>query len=156
MPWLSLPEYARQTGTPESTVRAMIRDGRLRAELEQRAPGDPRTVWRVWRDDPLAPAADASSGQPPSSSAQESDLRQAATTEPSAAITGLLALIEADRATIRAHGETIVELSRRLGDAEASARMLAGQRDDYATWLAEATAELDRLRRRRWWRFWAG
>ena len=69
MPWLSLPEYARRTGTPESTVRAMIRAGRLRAELEQRAPGDPRTVWRVWLDGPQEQPQDEP--QPPATGAAE-------------------------------------------------------------------------------------
>ena len=136
MPWLSLPEYARTTGTPESTVRAAIRKGSLRAELEQRAPGDPRTVWRVWLDEPQEASASVADVRV----ASESDQPRPTLTEPPAAIAGVLALVEADRATIGEQADRIAALSERVGRAEAEAALLR--------------AEVERLRRPWWQRLW--
>lgn len=146
MPWLSLPDYARRTGTPESTVRAAIRAGKIRAELEQRAPGDPRTVWRVWLDDPQdQPQIEP---QPPAGPrvASESDQPQAATTEPPALTTRLLEMLDADRETIAAQAERIGALEREAGE-------LSGTVDAYRREVAWLKAELKQARRP-WWRFW--
>lgn len=141
MPWLSLPEYSRRTGTPESTVRLMIRDGRLRAELEPRAPGDSRVVWKVWMDEPQEASESSTVADAPSESPQP----QTATTEPPAAITRLLD-------TVERQGQEIADLNRRLGAAEATAAMLERQRADLARWLAERDETIAELRRRPWWR----
>ena len=133
MPWLSLPEYARTTGTPESTVRAAIRKGSLRAELEQRAPGDPRTVWRVWLDDPQEHPQDepqpAATGREPSSAPEAAP----------AAITALVDALGAERAERQRLSAENGELRERAARAEA-------ERD-------AARAEAERLRWR-WWHHW--
>ncbi len=153
MPWLSLPEYARRTGTPESTVRALIRAGKLEGHQEQRAPGDPRVVWKVWVDDPQEqPQAHP---QPPAGPRMpsESPQQQPPATEPPELVTGLLAIIEADRATIAEKdarlmeaAERIAGLSRELGDATTRAAMLEAERDELARRLDRAEW--------RWWHRW--
>lgn len=137
MPWLSLPEFSRRTGTPESSVRAAIRKGTLRAELEQRAPGDPRTVWRVWIDDPQEAAGSAADVR----MAPETDQPQSAATEPPAAITGLLELVRELRQQGVTDASLIADLRERAGRAETERDLL--------------TQEVARLRARRWWRWWA-
>jgi hypothetical protein len=146
MPWLSLPDYARQTGTPESTVRAAIRKGTLEGHQEQRAPGDPRVVWKVWVDEP----ADASSEQPQPSVAPETSQPQSTLTEPPAATTGLLAIIEGDRETIRGQAYTIGEQAARIAELEREAGRLEGRAELLA---AERDALAERLARERW-RWW--
>lgn len=153
MPWLSLPDYARRTGTPESTVRALIRAGKLEAHQEQRAPGDPRVVWKVLVDDPQ--------DQPPEHPQPASDVRvpsespqaPAAATEPPAAPTRTLDMLE-DRLDFadalireeRAERQRLVaenaELRERVGRAEQRADSLQAERD-------RLIADLDRLRARR-------
>jgi hypothetical protein len=146
MPWLSLPDYARRTGTPESTVRAAIRKGTLEGHQEQRAPGDPRVVWKVWVDEP----ADASSEQPQPSVAPETSQPQSTLTEPPAATTGLLAIIEGDRETIRGQAYTIGEQAARIAELEREAgrlegRLLAAERDALAERLARAEMQASQI-----------
>ncbi len=46
---LSVAEYAALTGTPEQTVRAQLREGRLRGRnLNADRPGRVRARWRVF------------------------------------------------------------------------------------------------------------
>ena len=134
MSWLSLPEYARQTGTPESTVRAAIRAGKLRAELEQRAPGDPRTVWRVWLDDP--PEQPQEEPQAPTTGIEPSSAPEAVSESP-AAITALVDALAAERAERQILSAEIRNLAERAARAEAERDILC--------------AEVARLRARRWY-----
>jgi hypothetical protein len=149
MPWLSLPDYARQTGTPESTVRAAIRKGTLEGHQEQRAPGDPRTVWKVWIDDPQEP----SSEQPQASTAPETPQPQSTLTEPPAATTRLLDKLDERDETIRAKDAVIerlhaenATLHERAARAEAASYAAAHRAADLAERLRAA--------QRPWWRFW--
>jgi hypothetical protein len=161
MPWLSLPDYARQTGTPESTVRAAIRKGTIEGHQEQRAPGDPRVVWKVWvddpqhqpQDDPQAPTAEDAPSQSPSA--------VAAATEPPAATMRLLDKLDERDETIRAKDAAIARLHGELRDAtarastaEAEAAAAERRAADLAERLAGVERERDALRARRWWRFW--
>jgi hypothetical protein len=150
MPWLSLPDYARRTGTPESTVRAAIRKGTLEGHQEQRAPGDPRVVWKVWVDDPqeqpqeaAEPSADQIEPDPPSTS--------------ETAITGIPEIVRAavepwERrleiadALIRANGETLERQAEQIAE-------LREQRGRLEARLTAAETELARARRP-WWRQW--
>lgn len=159
MPWLSLPDYARRTGTPESTVRAMIRSGKLEGHQEQRAPGDPRVVWKVWVDDPQ----DQPQGHPQLPAGprmtSESDQQQASATEPPAAtmrvLETLVEMTQAQGRQLLAQTETIADLSMKLGVAEAErdaahelVAEVRAQRDDMAARLAEAA----QMQARPWWR----
>jgi hypothetical protein len=142
MPWLSLPEFARRTGTPESTVRAMIRAQRLRAELEQRAPGDPRTVWRVWLDDP--PEQPQDEPQPPTTGTEPPSAPEATTDAP-AAITALVDALAAERDERQRLSDRVSELEREAGRLEGQVIAANAERD-------AIRAELERLQRRRWWK----
>jgi cell pole-organizing protein PopZ len=151
MPWLSLPEYSRLTGTPESSVRALIKAGKLEAHREARAPGDPREVWKIMVDDPPAPPTEHP--QPPAAS--EAQQPQPATTEPPALTTRLLE-------TVLEQAETIAELRERVGRAEAAIDGANARAEQHALDYAEqferavrAEAEAARLREladRPWWR----
>lgn len=146
MPWLSLPDYARQTGTPESTVRAAIRKGQVRAELEQRAPGDPRVVWRVWMDDP--PEHPQDDPQPASELRMPSEAvaADAPAAEPPAATTRALELVTA-------LVERNTTLADRIATLEREAGALGSSVDAYRREVDWLKAELERARRS-WWRFW--
>jgi hypothetical protein len=153
MPWLSLPDYARQTGTPESTVRAAIRKGTLEAHREARAPGDPRDIWKVWLDEP----ADASTEQPQASTAPETSQPQTTLTEPPAATTRALEILEtllrANGETMERQAETIAGLRERVGRSEAARAAAERQVAEMAERLAGVERERDQLRARRW-RWW--
>jgi hypothetical protein len=139
VPWLSLPEYARRTGTPESTVRVAIRKGQVRAELEQRAPGDSRTVWRVWMDDPQEhPQTPAD--HPPEAADSPAD-------EPPAIVTRLMDKIDERDEAIREQAARIAALEREAGE-------LAGAVDAYRREVEWLRAELDAARQRPWWKWW--
>jgi hypothetical protein len=151
MPWLSLPDYARQTGTPESTVRAAIRKGTLEGHQEQRAPGDPRVVWV---DDPQAPAEHHPQQQPqPSSDSIEGHppaAAETAATEPPAVTMRLLD-------TVLTQAETIAALRERVGRSEAARAAAERRAADLAERLAGVERERDQLREaaeRPWWQFW--
>jgi hypothetical protein len=154
MPWLSLPDYARRTGTPESTVRAAIRKGTLEGHQEQRAPGDPRVVWKVWVDDPQAPAEHHPQQQPqPSSDSIEGHppaAAETAATEPPAVTMRLLD-------TVLTQAETIAALRERVGRSEAARAAAERRAADLAERLAGVERERDQLREaaeRPWWQFW--
>lgn len=162
MAWLSLPEYSRRTGTPQSTVRLMIRAGRIEAHREARAPGDPRDVWKVWLDDPPEPAAAQPQDDPQPDAglrvAPESDQPHAATSEPPAFMARLLDKLDERDATIASlHAELRVESAAR---AAAEARLAETtqahirQRDADAESIRALRAELERARRPWWRRLW--
>src|SRR5688500_614942 len=147
MPWLSLPDYSRQTGTPEPTVRLAIRKGALRAELEQRAPGDSRTVWRVWLDDPQDQPQEAATAPTSEDAPSEAPQAQTTLTAPPAAIIRLVEELRAMREDttdrLDAAAVRIADLRERVGRAEA-ARAAAEQR-------AADLAERLRAAEWRWW-----
>lgn len=132
----------------------MIRANKLRAELEQRAPGDPRTVWRIWQDDPQEP----STGHPQPPTAPERDQPQPPATEPPAATTRLLDMLSERDETIRDQSARIAELEREAGRLEGQAIAANAERDARAdalelvqAQLDQARAELERVKARRWW-----
>jgi hypothetical protein len=164
MPWLSLPDYARRTGTPESTVRAAIRKGTLEGHQEQRAPGDPRVVWKVWVDDPQEQPQEAAEPSAALRVASESDQPPSTLTEPPVVTTRALEILEtllvANGETMERQVDRILDLTLRVGRAEARAEMLQDERDrarkalaDLAERLAGVERERDALRARRW-RWW--
>jgi hypothetical protein len=152
MPWLSLPEYARTTGTPESTVRAMIRAGKLEAHREARAPGDTRDVWKVWLPEP--PEQPQDEPQPPATGTEPPSAPEATTDAP-AAITALVDALAAERDERQRLAEALLAATERAARADeraiaADRRADAAERD-----RAEAQAEMERVQRRGWWaRLW--
>jgi excisionase family DNA binding protein len=125
---ITVAEAASRLKVSESTVRRMIRDGKLEAEREQRPQGEiVRVLWPAATDVP-----------PPVT--QMPDTYQEIAT-------GLLERLAAQDDTIAAKDAEIARiyavalaLAERAARAEARADLLA--------------AELERLRERRWWRFW--
>jgi hypothetical protein len=132
--WVPFAEAQQILGLSETTLRRMIRQGKVTAEVLPRAEGDSRVVYRVLVADPPASAAtrqDSESDHPPD-------------TRPDIA-TGLLARLAAQDDTIAAKDAEIAriyaenaELRERVGRAETRADLLA--------------AELERARRP-WWRW---
>jgi hypothetical protein len=163
MPWLSLPEYARTTGTPESTVRAAIRAGKLEAHREARAPGDTRDVWKVWLPEP--PEQPQDEPQPPATGTEPSSTPAAPTDAP-AAITALVDALAAERDERQRLAEALLAATERAARAEADAVYAARERqraDDLAETLIALRASLsakereaaelrEQLARRRWWK----
>jgi hypothetical protein len=134
--WVPFAEAQQILGLSETTLRRMIRQGKVTAEVLPRAEGDSRVVYRVLVHDPPASAAirhDSESDHPPN-------------IRPDIA-TGLLERLAAQDDTIaakdaeiaRIHAET-ADLRERVGRAETRADLLA--------------AELERARGRRWWKWW--
>jgi hypothetical protein len=144
--WVPFDEACRILGRTPTTLRREIKAGRVVAEVLPRNPDNPadsRTVYRVRVD---LPPEDA----PTPTTAPESPSATEAATEPPAATTGLLAIIEGDRETIRAkdatierlHGENAT-LHERIGRSEAARAAAEHRAADLA----------DQLKRERW-RFW--
>lgn len=133
---ISVAEAASRLKISESTVRRMIRDGKLQAEREQRPQGEiVRVLW---------PAATQMPPQEPPPSAPP--VTQMPDTYQEIA-TGLLERLAAMDATIAAKDAEIARINAQaLALAERAARAEA---------LAlERAGEVERLRARRWWRFW--
>jgi hypothetical protein len=130
--WVPFAEAQQILGLSETTLRRMIRQGKVTAEVLPRAEGDSRVVYRVLVTDPPASATirrGSESDHPPDISS------------------GLLERLAAQDDTIAAKDAEIARiyavalaLAERAARAEARADLLA--------------AELERLRERRWWRFW--
>ncbi len=103
--WVPLPEAVRLLRTTESTLRRWIREGKVQAEAQPRAPRGARIVYRVLvtyvPEDPAPSAADSESEQPP-----------AAAELISAAIAPYVDLNERLRAAHAGQAERIAELER--------------------------------------------
>jgi len=137
---VTLPEAVRILGKAETTIRREIRAGSIVAEAEPREPGSSRIRYRVRIDDPpLSAVADAlpESDHPPASA--ESILHDppsSATEALTAALDTISGLVE--RTSMQS--AEIATLSERAASAETERDMLR--------------AELERVRARRWWRWW--
>jgi excisionase family DNA binding protein len=161
--WVSVEEAARRLGISVSTVRRRIEAGTLVGERE--VIGGSRERYKVRLDasqeasgtihdtvsriepgcPPLTPQALATTPQDASGITRRS--------------LGILDnVLRTNAETMAKQAERIADLMRQLGAAEATARLLAEQRADFARWLDEAREENARLRaeagRRRWWRWW--
>lgn len=150
---MSLPEAVRILGTPDTTVRRMIREGKIEAAQFPRNPDNPadkRSVYRV-----LLPAADA-----PSESVQP----PAPATEPPAATTALTAALETVSSLVErnaALSDRIAALEREAGQMEGRATAAETRAADLAitvererTRADQAEAELRQISTRRWWWPW--
>lgn len=145
-----MPEAIRILGKPETTLRRLIREGKLEGAQYPRNPDNPqdrRNVWRILLPD--APLADTPS---------ESDDPPPPATEPPAATMWLQELVSERDATIRAKDEQIadqaermIEMARELGAAQADAAAAIARADDLAEQNAKQAAELA-WRRLPWWK----
>jgi excisionase family DNA binding protein len=132
--WVGTREAAARLGVSPSTVERMIRKGELTAERVER-PGGSRLLVRF--DRPQEPQQAASDDAGSIESGATSEPRQAT----SDAITMLLVAQLAERdATIGGLHREITTQSERAARAETERDLLR--------------AELERVRARRWWRFW--
>ena len=130
---ISVAEAAARLGVSESTVRRMIRDGKLTAEREQRPQGEiVRVLWPAANEVP--PPATTSSKPP------VIDLSAAL----SAALGPLAEALVLERTERQEAAHRHTEESGLLRERAASAET---ERD-------LLRAELERVRARRWWRFW--
>jgi hypothetical protein len=136
--WVSVHEASRRLNRSVSTIRRQIEAGELVGERE--SIGGRRDRYRVRMPQ------DASGEASPSKSGDEPPDAPETPHDAPAAMTGLLAIIEADRATVAAQAEQIGALRERVGRAEA-ARAAAEQR------AADLAARLARAERP-WWRRW--
>jgi excisionase family DNA binding protein len=126
---ISVAEAAARLAVSESTVRRMIRDGKLTAEREQRPQGEiVRVLW---------PAANnVSPPATPSSAAPAIDLSEAL----SAALGPLSEALALERTERQAMAQEAAVQRERAARAEAERDILR--------------AELERVRARRWWHWW--
>lgn len=138
--WVSVEEAARRLGCSVSTVRRRIEAGELVGEREVIGGSKERYRVRMPHDASQPESPDES---PDASPAPESTLTVAE---------GLLALVREMRQQGTTDAERIAGLMRQLGAAEATTRLLVEQRDDFARWLAESRAEVERLRTKPWWK----
>jgi hypothetical protein len=151
--WVPFDEACRILGRTPTTLRREIKAGRVVAEVLPRNPDNPadsRTVYRVRVD---LPPEDA----PTPTTAPESPSATEAATEPPAATTGLLEILEtllvANGETMERQAEAIAELRERVGGAEARAERRQAVRDRARNALAEYAERL-RLAERPWWQRW--
>lgn len=155
--WVSFAEAQRVLGMSEGTLRRAIRDGTITAEQRRRTPGsatDQRMVYEVLVMDPPAPASAYESDQPP-------PIRQEPPAALSAALGALTAALDSERAERQNLAAEVADLRERAGRAEALAEQRLADKEQYAIDLGEQTerairaeAEVERLRARRWWRWW--
>ena len=130
---ISVAEAASRLKVSESTVRRMIRDGKIAAEREQRPQGEiVRVLWPAVTDmpPPAAPPSDPPATQMPDAF---QDIAS-----------GLLERLAATDATIAAKDAEIARLNAQaltLAERAAAAEALAAERE----------RELKRLTARRWW-----
>ena len=133
---ITVAEAASRLKVSESTVRRMIRDGKLQAEREMRPQGEiVRVLWPAPTDAPMADA-------PPS----QTPVTQTPDTRPDIA-SGLLERLTAMDATIAAKDAEIARLNAQaltLAERAAAAEALASER----------AAELERERARSLWKPW--
>jgi excisionase family DNA binding protein len=142
--WVSVEEASRRLGVSVSTIRRRIEAGDLVGERE--VIGGSKERYRVRLEMPQDEQAHSESGDAP-------ETRHDAPT----VAEGLLALVREMRQQGVNDAARIADLMRQLGAAEASAKLLAEQRADFARWLDEAREEAARLRAeatRKWWRRW--
>lgn len=152
--WASMPEAISALGKPETTIRRMIREGKLDGGQVPRNPDNPRdtrSVWRILIPDPPPPAADTESAQPP-------EIRQE---PPPPADPGMLEwlkrLDERDQRIETLHADLRDETARRAAaeaviEVERIRREIAEAEATQQRKLREAAeAENARLKERSWW-----
>ena len=125
---VSLPEASRILNLPETTIRNLVRAGKLEGGQVLRSPDNPndkRYVWRILITDPQTEDVPSESEHPQPSSSWLQDR-----------------LVERD--------ETIAGLYVELGEL----RERVGRAEALAASVTALQAELDRLRARPWWRAW--
>jgi hypothetical protein len=146
--WVSFDEARMILRMTEGTLRRAIKAGTITAEQRRRNPDSPtdhRMVYEVLVTDPPDDASDSKAVHPPGQSPTSA-------TDPPEAATRVLdvlaaALIEEREERQRLAAEN-ADLRERVGRAEAEVAS--------ATATANTLqAEVDRLRARPWWRFWA-
>jgi hypothetical protein len=162
MRWVSLPQACRILGIPESTLRVMIRDGKIRAEMRRRSPDSTTDFRRVY--DVLVPDMPEEDQQP--LPASEPPSAPEAPTDAPAAITALVDALAAERDERQRLAEALLAATERAARAEADAVYAARERqraDDLAETLIALRASLsakereaaelrEQLARRRWWK----
>lgn len=146
---------AMQTlGETETTLRRMIREGRVQAEKRRRNPDsatDFREVYEVFIPDP--PADPPSDPPAPATIRHDSESEQPPDTRPDIA-SGLLERLAAMDATIATKDAEIARINAQaltLAERAAHAEALAAERERE---LERERQETARLRERRWWRWW--
>ena len=156
--WVSFAEAQRILGLSETTLRRMIRQGRVTAEAQPRAEGDTRIIYRVLVTDPPSdpPAATVSeSAQPPVIHRDPSDTLQEIASgllERLAAADEHLAMKDAEIARINAENADLRERAAAAeATAKADARRMAERLADERERRLAAEQERDRLRAWRWY-----
>ena len=143
--WVPFAEAMRLLGTSETTLRRLIRQGKVVAETEPRAPGDSRVVYRVLIPEPPG-------DPPPSVTLSESEHPPAIRQEPpqdfsaalSVALGPLVAALDSERTERQKLAAEARLLAERAARAEAAAEHERAARE-------RAEAELARERERSWW-----
>lgn len=138
--WVSVGEAARRLNVSPSTIRRMIDAGKLEGTRE--IIGGDRDRFLVRFDAPETRQDD-----PPI----ESPDAPAATTEAPAVMVELLADLREMRQQQRDDASTIADLRERVGRAESDAEARSLALEWTQARLDQANAELERVRRRRWW-----
>jgi hypothetical protein len=140
--WVPLPQAVELLGTTDTTLRRWIREGRVQAEAQPRAPGDSRIVYRVLVADPPPSTADPESDHPPLSTTDPpspTDMIRAAVEPLEKRLVIADSQIAAQAETIRAQAETIGRLQSDAIHLSARTIELQAERDS-------VRAELEALR----------
>ena len=158
---ISVDEAASRLKVSSSTVRRMIRDGKLQAERETRPQGEiVRVLWP--RPEDVPPPVTPTESPPVSAPADH--VSEAL----SAALGALTEALESERMERQRIAAENAALAERVGRAEALAEQRLADKEQSLIDLGEQmerairaeadaatlAAEVSRLRARRWWRFW--
>jgi excisionase family DNA binding protein len=140
---ISVDEAASRLKVSPSTVRRMIRDGKIAAEREQRPQGE--IVRVLWPATSQAPS-DATTPSGPAAT----DLPVAL----SAALGPLTDALASERAERQKLAQENAELRERVGRAESDAEHTREALDWTEARRAQAEGELERMRARSFWKPW--
>lgn len=159
---ITVDEAASRLKVSPSTVRRMIRDGKLQAEREQRPQGEiVRVLWPAPTDVPMAaaPSSEPSLTQAPDASqdvalalvdrlaAQDAMIAESAERERAQA--DRIAALERENGRLESEATHALQIA----EIERERRLEADKRAARAEALAsERAAEMERLLRRPWWR----